>query len=136
MPWRARPRDASHGPPLRPSQVLQVLADRLFVAEVMIGFDQTIEQRFICRSPCLLEFHRTEVAQRRLQRRGFEPNRFWSWTQVPALAADETPYRRQFDRAVTLESTANGKRFLVLAGREGDAGQAPLTVVVNWRQGR
>src|SRR5664279_5250130 len=41
------PRQTRYRTTLRPTNILQVLADRLFIAEVVILFHQAIEQRLI-----------------------------------------------------------------------------------------
>src|SRR5687767_2428788 len=53
MPWRAGPRDARYRPPLRPHQILQMLAHRLLVAEVVMLFHQAVKQRLISAAPHL-----------------------------------------------------------------------------------
>jgi len=53
------PRQTRYRTTLRPTNILQVLADRLFIAEVVILFHQAIEQRLIGGAPYRLDLDRT-----------------------------------------------------------------------------
>ena len=61
MARRRTPRQAGDRTALRPDQILQVLPDRLFIAEVMMLLHQAVEQRLVGRSPHLLELDRAAV---------------------------------------------------------------------------
>jgi hypothetical protein len=52
------PCQASDRPPLSPDQILELLADRLLIAQVMMLFHQAIEQRFVPGAPHLLKLDR------------------------------------------------------------------------------
>src|SRR6266851_946212 len=67
---RRRPRHTSDGPPHRPHQILQVLAYRLLVAQVVILLHQAVEQRLFRRAPHQLELDRPHLAQRASGLRG------------------------------------------------------------------
>src|SRR5215471_572612 len=57
------PRQASNRTALRPTNVLQMLADRLFIAEVMVMLHQAVEQRLISGASHLLDRDRPQVLQ-------------------------------------------------------------------------
>src|ERR1051326_2949575 len=57
------PRQTRYRATLRPTNILQVLAHRLFIAEVMILLHQAIEQRLIGSASYLLELNRSQVLQ-------------------------------------------------------------------------
>ena len=63
MSRRAGPRHARNRPALRPHQILQVLAHRLFVAQVVMLLHQAVEQRLIRAAPHLHELQRLDLAQ-------------------------------------------------------------------------
>src|SRR5579863_1667362 len=67
MAWRRTPGHTRDGPALRPHQILQVLADRLFVTEIMMLLHQAVEQRFVRRFSDLLQLERPNVSQRTLR---------------------------------------------------------------------
>src|SRR5262249_59405612 len=48
-------RNTTNRSALRPYEVFQVLADRLFVAQVMMFFHQAVEQRLVAGAPHLLK---------------------------------------------------------------------------------
>src|SRR5580698_8866941 len=60
---RRRPCQAGDRPALRPYEVFQVFADRLFVAQVMMFFHQAIEQRLVRGTPHLLKLQWLQVPQ-------------------------------------------------------------------------
>src|SRR5260370_34895964 len=55
------PRQAGDRTPLRPDQILELLADRLLIAQVMMLFHQAVEQRFVPRAPHLLKLDRLKL---------------------------------------------------------------------------
>ena len=64
MARRRTPCQARDRPPLRPYQILQMLANRLLVTEVMMLLHQAVEQRLVARSPDLLQFNGPQFVQR------------------------------------------------------------------------
>jgi hypothetical protein len=72
-----------------------VLAHRLFVAQIVILFDQAIEQGFLRRSPHLFDQERPQLAQTATHRPVICYYRFGSRLFPWRMAA----YRRQFDLA-------------------------------------
>jgi len=73
--WRRGPRHAGDGPTLRVYQVLEVLADRLRVAEVVVLLKETVEKRLIRRPPHLAKGQRPQRVQDAAQRRGVDGSR-------------------------------------------------------------
>src|SRR5579863_851452 len=69
------PCHARDGTALCPHQVLQMLAHRLFVSEIVMVFDETVEQGFVGCSSDLLKRDRTDVSESADQRRGVDQNR-------------------------------------------------------------
>src|SRR5271168_973176 len=61
MTRRRAPCHAGDGSSLRPHQVLQVLAYRLLVSEIVMMFDETVEQWLVGCSSDLLQRDRTDV---------------------------------------------------------------------------
>src|ERR1700722_12164193 len=59
MARRRTPCHTGDGSALRPHQVLQVLAYRLFVPQIVMMFDETVEQRLVGCSSDLLQRDRT-----------------------------------------------------------------------------
>src|SRR6476661_3170482 len=57
------PRQTRYRATLRPTNILQVFAHRLFIAEVVILLYQAIEQRLIGSASYLLELDRSQVLQ-------------------------------------------------------------------------
>src|SRR5215472_1042366 len=60
MPRRRTPRHAGDRPSLRPRQILEMLAHRLFITEVVVMFDEAVEQRFVTSAAHLLDLDRPE----------------------------------------------------------------------------
>ena len=58
---RAGPRQARDRPALRPHQILQVLAHRLFVAQIVMLLHQAVEQRLIAAAPHLRKLQRLDL---------------------------------------------------------------------------
>src|ERR1700689_4736327 len=75
MARRRTPCHAGDGSGLRPHQVLQVLAYRLLVSEIVMMFDKTVEQGLIGCSSDLLQRDRTDVSKSAGERRGVDQNR-------------------------------------------------------------
>src|SRR5215471_15973772 len=69
MPRRRTPRHAGDRLSVRPRQILEMFAYRLFIAQVMVMFDEVVEQRFIAGAANLLDFERPEFLQRSDHRR-------------------------------------------------------------------
>src|SRR5712692_9108695 len=63
VPWRRAPRETSDGTSLGQNQILQVLAHRLLIAQVMMVLDQAVEQRLLRRAANLLKFDEPELTQ-------------------------------------------------------------------------
>ena len=103
MTRRRTPRQARQWTPLRPHQIFQVLADRLLVPQVMVGFHQAVEQRLIRGAPHELDFNRAQRLKRHGQRRGVDQDRLWPGTPRPALPSDLTAHGRQLDLARPLQ---------------------------------
>jgi len=59
---RRTPCQTGHRPPLRPGHILEVLAHRLLIAQVMVMFHQAVEQWFVRRAPHLLELDGLELS--------------------------------------------------------------------------
>ena len=60
---RRTPCHAGDRPPLRPYQIFEVFADRLFITEIMMMLNQAVEERLLACTPDLLHFDRSEFAQ-------------------------------------------------------------------------
>src|SRR6516162_6781501 len=61
MTWRTRPSQASNRSQLSPHQILEVLANRLLIAKVMVLFQQAVKQRLLGGAPHELKLQRTEL---------------------------------------------------------------------------
>ena len=61
MTRRGRPRETGHRPLLGPHQVLQVFADRLRVAQIVVLLNQAVEQGLLGCPPDLLEAKGTQI---------------------------------------------------------------------------
>src|SRR5215831_18677290 len=57
------PRQTRYRATLRPTNILQVFAHRLFIAEVVMLLHQAVEQRLIGSASYLLELNRSQVLQ-------------------------------------------------------------------------
>src|SRR4051794_21464315 len=55
MAWCRTPGQTGDGASLGPGQIFQVLPDRLLVLQVVMLLHQAVEQRFVARSPHLLQ---------------------------------------------------------------------------------
>src|ERR1017187_3542371 len=75
MTRRRTPCHAGDGSSLRPHQILQVLAHRLLVSEIVMMFDETVEQGFVGCSSDLFQCDRTDVSESAVERRGVDRNR-------------------------------------------------------------
>src|SRR6266567_2861864 len=75
MTRRRTPCHAGDGSSLRPHQILQVLAHRLLVSEIVMMFDETVEQGFVGCSSDLLKRDRTDISESAVERRGIDQNR-------------------------------------------------------------
>ena len=61
VPRRRRPRQARQEPLPGTDHVLQMLAHRLRVSEIVVGLDQAVEHRLLLRTPNLPERQRKQV---------------------------------------------------------------------------
>src|ERR1700687_3360106 len=57
-----------HGPSLSPDQILQMLADRLAVAQIVVLRQQAVEQRLVRGAPYPADVQSAELRQAHLQR--------------------------------------------------------------------
>ena len=103
VPRRRTPRQTGHRPPLRPDQILQVLAHGLLIAQVVKLLHQAVEQRFVGRAPHELNLNRPQRSQRHRQRRGVDQDCFRPRTRRAALTDDAPAHRRQLDLAGPLQ---------------------------------
>jgi len=83
-------------------QVLQLLAYRLRVPEVVVLLEQPVEQRLLGRAAHLAQLQHTECAQRRDQRRLVGRDRRGLLALDQVVAAD-LAHRRQLDQAATVQ---------------------------------
>ena len=93
---RGRPPEAPHDPPSCIDQKFQVLPHRRAVAEVVVGFDQEVEQLLLIpRPPDLPQLDRPQLGEAAAQRRSIDlhPGRLQPPRWLPALP----PRRRQLD---------------------------------------
>ena len=102
VPRRRAPRQARDGTLVRPHQVLQMLAHRLLVAQVMMGFHQAVEQRLLGRASRLLKLDGLDLAQRAWDRRAVDQHRRRPGPPRQRVRGRVT-HRRQLDRAGPVE---------------------------------
>src|ERR1017187_3993672 len=74
MTRRRTPCHAGDGSSLRPHQILQMLPHRLLVSEIIMMFDETVEQGFVACSSDLFQCDRTDVSESAVERRGVDRN--------------------------------------------------------------
>src|SRR2546425_2096052 len=79
-----------------------MLADGLLVPEIVMLRQQTVEEAFVRRAAHLMERHRSQRAQRRVDRRGVDQDRWRTRARPPRLA--RRPLRwRELDVAPTMQ---------------------------------
>src|SRR5678816_3791125 len=102
MPWRARPQKAADGSLSGDDQILEVLADRLAVSQVVVMRDERIDQRFVLGAPRLPQRHTAELAKAALDRRRVDCDRRRRASH-PGANADRALGCRQLDVAAAME---------------------------------
>ena len=104
VPWRRRPAKTPNGPALGSDDVLEVLTNRLDVAEIVVLLDQGVHQGLFATPPDLTQVDRTNFFQRREQRILTDLDALWS-AALHKWVVGCHPLRRQFDEfpAVQLE---------------------------------
>src|SRR5215510_3763913 len=63
MTWRRTPRQTGDGPVLRVNQILQMFAYGLLIAQIVMVFDEAVEQRLFRRSSHLLQTEGPKLIQ-------------------------------------------------------------------------
>ena len=102
MARRALPSQARNHLSARLYQILQVLAHRLLIAEIVILLHQAVEQRLFRRAPHLHKFKRSETAKRSANRTVIGDHRLGP-LHAPLIDSAPAFHRRQLDLPRTVK---------------------------------